>query len=465
MVLGEWLAAAMPNIDELIQAERIRALYRLTPQSLVGGIVFACVLAWAVAGTAGWPLALAWLGVKLAVQGWRSWDWWLWARLGDAGMPNVCAWYRRHAWGSGTDGITWGAASVLFIPSGQVQLDGMLIASLLGVASVGVFTLSSLSGSAMRFMLGTLVPVTLQLFLQGHTPAVLMGVGVVIYLAVIYAECIKAENRQIELLRLRFENAAIAEQYQQAVQLAEHSNATKSRFLATVSHELRTPLNGILGMTELMSADTLSPPQRERLLVIRQSAQYLQTLIGDVLDISRIEFGRLELVPQDVDVARLVQEVQVLLTPIAAERGLALSVQLAPDLPSAARLDPVRVKQVLHNLLGNAIKFTPRGWVSLTVGEELNTQGRWLTFAVQDSGQGIAPQELARIFNAFEQGSASNDARRAGTGLGLTISRQLAQAMGGDVLCHSPPGQGATFTFSLRWQAPLGRPPATTPWC
>lgn len=469
-MLAAWLATShrfhtsltMPPaqadaINRQIYAEQVGMLYRLTPQSVAGGAVFACLLAWAISSTAGSALTGGWLAIKLAIHTGRGLDWLAWSHEHDP-IGTATRWRWRHGLGSALDGFSWGLSTWLFTPSGEPLLDGALFACLVGVVSIGVFARTSVLVNAQHYLLGTLGPLCSQQLYQGHgSPAsLLLGLGLMVYGVVILAECRRAEQRQLEMLRLRFENAAIAEQLREAVLVAEHSNATKGRFLAMVSHELRTPLNGILGMSELMHADVLSQPQRQRLRVMRESAQHLLSLIGDVLDLSRAEFGRLELIPQDVVLRQLVQQVHTLLAPLASERELCFAWECDPHVPPMARLDPVRVKQVLHNLIGNAIKFTPQGWVRLALDfSPEGPSGPLLTFTVSDSGQGIAPEEMSRIFQAFEQGHSLTDVRRSGTGLGLTVARQLAQAMGGDVVYDSTHGPGATFVFTMRWQAPM----------
>lgn len=455
------LPAQADAIDRQIDAEQVGMLYRLTPQSVAGGAVFACLLAWAIGSTAGTALTGGWLAVKLAIHAGRGLDWLAWSRERDP-IGTAAQWRWRHGLGSAVDGFSWGLSTWLFTPSGEPLLDGALFASLVGVVSIGVFARTSVSANAQHYLIGTLGPLCSQQLYQGHgSPAsLLLGLGLMLYGVVILAECRRAEQRQLEMLRLRFENAAIAEQLREAVLVAEHSTATKGRFLAMVSHELRTPLNGILGMSELMHADVLSQPQRQRLHVVRESAHHLLNLIGDVLDLSRAEFGRLEWVAQDVVLRQLVQQVHTLLAPLASERKLCFDWACAPDVPPMARLDPVRVKQVLHNLIGNAIKFTPQGWVRLALDFTPDSpSGPLLTFTVSDSGLGIAPEEMTRIFQAFEQGHSLTDVRRSGTGLGLTVARQLAQAMGGDVVCAPTHGPGATFVFTMRWHAPEAPPP------
>ena len=260
-----------------------------------------------------------------------------------------------------------------------------------------------------------------------------------------------------ELLRLRHENAASAEELQRALLLAEHSSRTKSRFLATVSHEMRTPLNGIMGVAQLMQQAHTTPIQRAHLDVIAHSARHLQSVIGDLLDLSRIESGRLAIVLKPARLHDLVREVVDLLLPVATEKGLRVEVRDATDLPEWIVTDAARVKQVLHNLLGNAIKFTAMGEVALNV----ELQSTRLLFSVSDTGIGIAADQTERIFQAFEQMAKPGSAEyRTGTGLGLTISRELAHALGGDLTCSSTLGRGSTFSLNIPCQpcAPADEP-------
>ncbi|HEX4511393.1 MAG TPA: ATP-binding protein, partial [Burkholderiaceae bacterium] len=277
--------------------------------------------------------------------------------------------------------------------------------------------------------------------------------------AVLFLESQYSHRRFSAAVRLRLENAAIAEERRRALVYAEHSNAAKTRFLASVSHELRTPLNGIIGMTQLLAMEPLSALQRQRLTVLRHSAEHLVSVIGDLLDLSRIEFDRIELNPQPALIVQTTRDVTDLLQPVAEERGLGFEVAFDLGLPSAAMLDASRVKQVLHNLIGNALKFTPAGAVRVLVA----LSGSQLRFQVVDTGEGIPQDAQERIFDAFEQGPSTIAPARSGAGLGLTISRRLARAMGGDVQCHSTPGTGTTFDFTIAFRpTPRAPEPRTT---
>ncbi|MBI3147820.1 MAG: response regulator [Betaproteobacteria bacterium] len=229
---------------------------------------------------------------------------------------------------------------------------------------------------------------------------------------------------------------------------AEAANRAKSVFLANMSHELRTPLNAVIGFSQLMDRDpTLSPGQRRNLEIINGSGNHLLTLINDVLELSKMESGRARLAIEETSLAELLRQVVDMMRVRAEQAGLSLRLE-APDLPPTLMLDAVKLRQVLLNLLSNAVKFTPAGEVLLRVGGAAAEDGkRRLDFAVTDTGVGIALEDQERIFRPFEQAGARS--HQAGTGLGLTISRQYVQMMGGELTVRSAPGQGSTFHFAI----------------
>ena len=246
------------------------------------------------------------------------------------------------------------------------------------------------------------------------------------------------------------ERKRMEEDLREARDRAESSSEAKMAFLSHMSHEIRTPMNAIVGLSELLLEECPHDPQREQLRLIREASGSLMELLGDILDLSKIEAGRLELDHEPFDLEETCRSVCSLLGMEAKRKGLAFSWDVAPSAQGFFLGDSFRLRQVLWNLVGNAVKFTERGRVHVTaLGEQGEGGARKVHFRVQDTGIGILPVNLERIFEYFSQGETLLHRRFPGTGLGLSISRHLVRAMGGEILVASEPGAGSVFSFSL----------------
>jgi signal transduction histidine kinase/CheY-like chemotaxis protein len=251
------------------------------------------------------------------------------------------------------------------------------------------------------------------------------------------------------------------QQARRARLLAEEAAHLKTAFLANMSHEIRTPMTAVLGLLDLLGAEELTAPQRRSVEAMQTSGRHLLDIINDILDFSRLEAGKLPLESVDFSLPQMIEELRSLLQPMVAERGLELQLSLEPGVPAFFRGDPTRLRQILLNLAGNAVKFTPRGSVCLRVhAAPALAEGAdpRLVFEVRDTGIGMAPEQLRMLFMPFTQADQSTARLYGGSGLGLAISKRLAQAMGGRLHGHSTPGMGSVFRLELslpRAQAPV----------
>lgn len=452
---SDWSTPARSDwvIRERIAYERVATMIRGTPFPVAIGMGFAAACALVLMRTASDIAVLAWLLVLGGLTVARV----LQARRFMADPQRRARadhWELRYTLLLAPYALTWSAMLLLAGPRIGGFVFSFVIVGLLGVASVGLYTVHGVFRAAAVWLLSITVPVAAWCLWRADFDSVVLALGTALFTGALLHESLRSSRLQTEMLRLRLENAAIADDRARALALAEQSSRAKTRFLATVSHEMRTPLIGIVGVSELLRDEATDAQVRQRAGIVLDSAEQLHRVIGDLLDLSRLEFGRLALEPAPFDPAQVLRELAALSAPAAAERGLLLDVQVAPAVPRYVSGDVARVRQVLNNLLSNALRFTRAGRVELTLAP--SPQG--LRYTVTDTGPGISAERLAVIFEPFEDPGTDVDPRRQGVGLGLSISRRLARAMNGDLVAESEPGRGSRFVFTI--QAPTaGEPP------
>ncbi|GCL64839.1 hybrid sensor histidine kinase/response regulator [Pseudaquabacterium pictum] len=345
-----------------------------------------------------------------------------------------------------TVGVTLVSAAALPYPFVYIILPLLVAAAIVRFAAVGVLTALASFTLAAALGLGILVP----------APITAAWQEVFIYLAfaaaLIPAQVFSATTRDLRRSRERLRERTA--ELQRAREAAESASRAKGAFLAVMSHEIRTPMNGVLGTADVLARTPLSDQQASDVQVIRSSALSLLALIDDILDFSKIEAGRLELERVPVGVEALAQAVCETLHPVALTRGVDVLLYVDPSLPAQVRSDPIRLRQILFNLVGNAIKFSAGrpelpGKVSVRLERAAAAGADKLLILVRDNGIGMPPESQARIFGAFEQADAGISRQFAGTGLGLAIVKRLVTQMGGDIEVRSALGHGACFEVRL----------------
>jgi signal transduction histidine kinase len=402
-------------------------------------------------------LLLLWVAAKLLVAGARMVLAALWPSrgvgmgVGGAGAAHAVRWQRAMLGLLALDGLVWGLGGWAMM--GQpVPTAALVVAALDGVCCVATFGLQVRAAATAAYVLPMLLPLSLGLALRHDDIAHFTALGQLLLAALLVATARASSSRLSEGLLLRLQADALAAEKDAALRLAHAQSAERKRFLAKVSHELRTPLHGMLGLTRLLHLEAADPTLSHRLELIESSGTQLLGLINDLLEVSRIDAGHFRLHAENFDLAALLDQQAELFALRAADKGLQFALQLQLPRPCWVRGDAARLRQVLNNLLGNAVKFTRRG--SITLQAWPGSRPEWVGLSVADSGEGIAPAELARIFQPFHQvvpagapGTGSGSAATDGVGLGLTIAREIAIAMGSDIRVRSVPGQGSVFSF------------------
>jgi signal transduction histidine kinase/CheY-like chemotaxis protein len=441
------------ELNALVRKARTRMLYSHVPAGSLTTGGYGLVVAWLIhvmvpthPMTWIWP----WAAGAICLGVWRTWFAFRYFRSTDRAAPH---WYTFMLWHTGALSVLW-ASLIWMLPEGDhLDVVATVVGSMAGLAAMGAFMLTvdrlALNLWVIPLLASNILYCAMRMDIYGVFGIVsLSGFGLSLWV-----ESARSHRRVGELLRLRFESEQLAQMQAHALNQANAHSAAKGRFLATMSHEMRTPLHGILGLSRMLRHDLNTQASHHRLDLLQGAGEHLLTVINDVLDFSRLESGHVELHSERFDLRQLVQDVTALAAVGAADKGLAVRVDL--QLPERYEVlgDPGRLRQVLINLLGNAVKFTDRGEVCVRVMRQPEHPGMdQLTFEVADTGIGIAPEELDKVFDAFHQVDGAFERRAGGSGLGLSIARQVCAALGGQLSCESKVGGGSTFRFSVRLQ-------------
>ncbi len=450
------------ELSRLIRAERIRMLFAPTLPVAVVSDISAIGLALLLAKNVGGLNALLWAMLCVAASVLRLAHLKRYMGASDRGHPR---WLRGLTWVCAVHGATWGLAG-LAMPPGDLITTAVIAATLVGACAVCTLALQADVRANLAINGPMLLPAVFMLLGRWDAYGWFGGIGLAGLLVLMMFEGRRAERRINELLWLRFTTDRIARERAEALKMAQRHSAVKDQFLATMSHEMRTPLHGILGLSRLVQGRLPDRPgtlrdARHQVALIERTGEHLLGIINDVLDFSRIEAGKLTIERTPFDLQGLLRDALALQNVAATDKGLKLRIDL--DLPDACWVhgDAARLRQILHNLVGNAVKFTDQGEVSLRVWRmqtDAPTRVHDVLFEVTDTGPGISATHLPLVFDAFHQVDGSFGRRHKGTGLGLTISREIARAMGGDIVADSTLGQGSQFTLAVPLApAPVGR--------
>jgi signal transduction histidine kinase/FixJ family two-component response regulator len=443
------MAEQQPAIRSDEISEEIGTVFK-TPLALVASAVNGglCVtVLWQAIPSAlllGWAAALACCLVA------RGWLWHAFHRRPPA-AADAARWGRWYALGAFATGCLWGALALVVLMTDDVLYHGFVVMVLAGMAAGSVAVDIAYLPAFYGFLLPSGLPLALALLIRGGVTYSAMGTMVAMFLLTTIL-CGRSINRSLATnIRLISDQTRVVDELARARDAAETAHRAKSAFLANMSHEIRTPMHGIIGMINLLLHSPLDDRQREHAELVRELTDSLLTIINDILDVSKLEAGRLELEVIDLDIAEVVRQVVDLMGPKAVQKGLAIRSDIDDRARRTLRGDPTRIRQILLNLVSNAIKFTETGGIIVKVDcRELYREEVVLRIEVTDTGIGIPDSVIGNLFTKFTQADQSVARRFGGTGLGLAISRQLVEAMGGKIGVESRPNVGSKFWLTLR---------------
>ena len=437
-----------PALRAHVACEQMRMVLLHTRIGTVAASGFAVLLALHLQSAVPALPVMAWLAVKLLVASARMALAQAYVQHGARSPDGQQAlrWKRAVLALLAIDGLVWGVAGFALMNQ-PVPVAALAVAALDGVACVATFGLQVRLAATAAYAVPILLPMAVGLALRADEIALFTAAGQLILLTLLLATSRVTSQQLASGMLLRLQANRLVAEKDAALQVAQERSAERNRFMAKVSHELRTPLHGMLGLARLLHLEARDPTVSHRLELIEGSGTHLLALINDLLEVSRIEAGHFALHDEPFDLAAELHQMADLFTLRAADKGLQFTFDLHLPRPCWVRGDAARLRQVLNNLLANAVKFTRQGGITLEAGP--GAQPDRVRLEVRDTGVGVSADELTDIFQPFHQAAGNGSAGHAadGVGLGLTIAREIALAMGGDLEVRSTPGQGSTFSF------------------
>lgn len=400
----------------------------------------------------GWWL-LSWGGYFTSVSLWRLLISIRFQRAKLESLEEVISWEKHFTWGLQASVLGWASAAILFYPSNSDLHLVYYLLSMAGVSAGGAFSLATSRRDVATLVMGisfaTAFEISVNTIDAGWFNLGMVNFTVVGFVFFLLSSSAKYRASIVDRIRLQFENEELIERLTVEKDRAENANSAKSAFLATMSHEIRTPLNGLIGLLQIFEEDELSSVHRGYLGTMERSAESLLQILNEILDYSKIESGKLELETTQFDWVELIQDVGSLMRTNAQSKDLDFQIHIEESEPRFVEGDPMRLRQVITNLLSNSIKFTSEGRVVLSVKKvETVTARVQLRIDIVDSGIGISKEAVESIFSRFSQADSSMSRRYGGTGLGLAISQRIVNLMGSSIEVESSLGLGSRFWFS-----------------